>query len=92
MCAYVLTCTCMFLPRAHVYVHRSLLIFLVIYYSVMSLNFKFHKDPIFRCEDICKNAAVRVFFAVTVEVQKLFLSASCTAYEFVGWLDELEIS
>ena len=41
---------------------------------------------------ICKNAAVRVFFAVTVEVQKLFLSASCTAYEFVGWLDELEIS
>ena len=55
------------------------------------LSFKFHKDPIFRCGDICKNAAVRGFFAVTVEVQKLFLSASCTAYEFVGWLDELEI-
>ena len=32
-----------------------------------------------------------VFFAVTVEVEKLFLSASFKAYELVGWLDELEI-
>ena len=29
-------------------------IFVVVYYSVMSLIFKFHKDPILRCRDICK--------------------------------------
>ena len=29
-------------------------IFVVVHYSVMSFSLKFHKDPIFRCGDICK--------------------------------------
>ena len=29
-------------------------IFMVVLFSVMSLSFKFHKDPIFLCGDICK--------------------------------------
>ena len=35
-------------------------IFLVVYYSVMSLSFKFHKDPVFRCGDIGINASLHV--------------------------------
>ena len=49
------TQACMLLLRVCGYVHRSLPnIFLLVHYSVENLSFKFHKDLIFRCGDICK--------------------------------------
>ena len=68
MCAHIftqtLTCTRTFLLRSHAFVHRSLPTFLKVHYSVISLSFKFHKDLIFHCRDICKIKCV--FLATTV--------------------------
>ena len=58
--------TCTILLLAHMYMHRSLQKkLLVVYFSVMSLSFKFYIDLIFRCGDICKIELCN-FFASTV--------------------------
>ena len=44
-------------------------IFILFLFSVMSLSFKFHQDPIFRCGDICK-IELYLFMASTVGVAK----------------------
>ena len=46
-------------------------IFLVLHYSVINLHFKFHKDPMFRCWDICKKLSGAFFLSATVLHEKL---------------------
>ena len=50
VCVHVWTHTRTFSLCVCAYVHR------LVHYSVMSLSFKYHKDLIFRCGDICKIA------------------------------------
>ena len=40
--------------------------FLVVHYSIWSLSFKFHKDPMFHCWDICKKLIVTFLLSATV--------------------------
>ena len=46
--------------------------FLVVYYAIISLSFKFHEDPIFRCWDIWKKLSCEFSFAATVRFEYSF--------------------
>ena len=48
------TCVHVFSSYARVCAQIFTKNFLVVHYSVMNIDFKFHKDLIFRCRDICK--------------------------------------
>ena len=51
---------------AHICAQIFTKFFLVVHYTIISLSFKFHKDPIFHCWDIWKKLWVAFFLATTV--------------------------
>ena len=72
-----------FASCARVYAHIFSKICLVVHYSVMNLRIIFHKDPMFRCWDICKKFSIVGFLLHIVNIYNIIVKRITEKYNYM---------